>query len=175
MEGLPFFLCMPTYRTNPSIRTSISEGHIAADSDGGMIISEDPTSLSAKLALYQADYLAPKLDHISFARMLAKIALGYCIIQFGRDSFTPLTNPLILGKTNGYPNFISSSQSAETGHSQTPLEQRYHHEFSHRIAQDNGLICVRIELFINLAAPTYYVMAGAVGQGKFRFSASSNS
>jgi hypothetical protein len=175
MADLPFFLCMPTYKTNPSIRPCITGKHIPTEADGVIIITEKQDSLSAKLATYQADYLETKVDHISFAKMLAKIALGYCVIVFGRDGFTPMTTPLILGKTNGYRDIVSSSQMLRTPEPRIQIEQGYHHQLTHKITTNNDLICVRIELFTNLEAPAYYVMAGTVGQSMLRVAATPGS
>jgi len=173
---LPFFLFLPTFATNEAIRGSIPRNHVPDDVDGGLIITESPVSLKSKLAAYNADYLASKLDHLAFARMLAKIALGYCVIEFGRNNFTPAVTPLILGKTNGYRDLVSSSHTPILESREgSPLEREYKHQLLHKISNKTGMVCVRIDLFENLDAPSYYVMAGTVGGLTLRFGALENS
>lgn len=171
MSELPFFLCMPTFAKNDSLKEIVTSGHVPSGADSGVIISEDPINITKKLSEYGASYLSPKIDHLSFSRMLAKIALGYCIIEFGWDKFTSAVSPLILGETNAYRNFVSSSMTPDKEGASGVLERRYEHHFSHQISNLTGMVCVRIELFKNFDTPSYYVLAGAIGGVTLRFSA----
>jgi hypothetical protein len=176
VEDLPFFLCMPTYQCNPMIKPVIPKDHIPTVKDDGVIVSEDDESFKNKLSTYGADFVSPLIDHIAFARMLAKIALGYCVIEFGRGNFTPVVSPLILGHTNGYRNLVSTSHfSSEREKITKPLLPAYNHDIMHKITTDTNVICVRIDLFTNLDCPSYYVIAGGQGDQRIRFSASAGS
>lgn len=172
LSGLPFFLCMPTFTMNESLRSIIPSNHLPSDDDGGVFISEDPKIISQKLSEFDANYLASKIDHLSFSRMLAKIALGYCVIEFGWGKFTSAVSPLILGETNGFRNVVSSSMTPGKEGASGILERRYEHEFSHKVSNSTGMVCVRIDLFKNLDTPSYYVLAGAIGGVTLRFGAS---
>lgn len=161
LDKLPFFLCLPTYATNPAISKSIPEEHQICQETGFVLVTEAPKRLEARLAEYGASQLEMKMDHLAYARMLAKIAVGYCVSEFGFGSFTPIVNPLILGETNGFPNLVSSSTRPGSMEGEdVPLEQRYEHNLMHKVASDSKMICVRLDLFSNLKAPSYYVMAG---------------
>jgi hypothetical protein len=157
---------MPTYRTSDAVRSIIPFGQVAVEKDDGYLVKEDDAAFNEKLAKYGADYVSPAIDHLAFARMLAKIGLGYCCLEFGIDDFTPFSTPLILGDTSAYRHFISSThQKAETpADFEVPAEDRYHHEMYHKVSS-TGLICVRIDLFVNFKAPSYYVMSGIKGKG----------
>lgn len=172
ISELPFFLCLPTFTANSAISGLIPPEHIPDDVDEWFIVTEDPVSLGAKLKTHGADYLSVNFDHLAFARMLAKIAVGYCVIEFGWNNFTPAVTPLILGDTNVYRDVISSSQ-LRTENSHGDLERRYEHDISHCISSGKvPMVCVRIDLFKNLAAPSYYVLAGALGGVTLRFAES---
>jgi len=161
IDDLPFFMCMPTFKTNPAIQGSIPNGHSASVENGSILFSEKPELISERLQKYGANELSVTFDHLAFARMLAKIALAYCVAEFGYDGFTPMVSPLILGHTNGFPNIVSSSQAApEEGVLELPLERRFEHQLLHKIAADTKTVCVRIDLFKNIRGPSYYVMAG---------------
>lgn len=169
LNELPFFLSLPTYTTNPAISKSIPKEHQACQETGFILVTEAPTRLEARLAEYGADYLEIRMDHLAFARMLAKIAVGYCVSEFGYGNFTPIVNPLILGETNGFPNLVSSStQPGLIVGEEVPLEKRYEHHLMHKVASDSNMICVRLDLFSNLKAPSYYVMAGFFNPGAER-------
>src|SRR5665213_1297104 len=162
LDDLPFFLNLPTYTINPAIRSSIPNDHEPTRADGGIFVSEDPERINVRLRQYDADHFMTKLDHLSFAKMLTKIALGYCVAEFGYGTFTPMVTPLILGMTNAFPNLVSSSFKPINPDVRSDVERRFEHNLMHKIAQDTGTICVRIDLFKNLDAPSYYVMAAAL-------------
>lgn len=165
LEDLPFYLCMPTYRTMRQISGAIPKEHTLVTDDSVLVISEDNATFANKLAKYGADSVVPDLDHLAFARMMAKIALGYCEDNFGRGGFTPTLGPLILGESRAYSHVVSSSLRPLIGDADmVPLERRFEHRFYHVVQPTTGQICVKLDLFENLNAPSYYVLAGYVGQ-----------
>jgi hypothetical protein len=173
VNDLPFFVYMPTFQSDWTVSGFMPERHCASKEDGVVIVSEQPDVIKAKLAKYGADLVLQTADHLAFAKMICKIALGYTISEVGIENFTPIVNPLILGKTNGYRSVVSSSQHPDpSGEEPIRLEPRFEHHINH-VVLTNDMICVRVDLLSNIRAPSYYVRVGMYGKGlELRFGAS---
>ncbi|WP_156362765.1 hypothetical protein [Rubellimicrobium mesophilum] len=163
LDEMPFLLWMPTYKTEASFLGELPEDQVSSDEDAFVVITEHPERVGQKLASHGADLVSANIDHLAFARMLAKIALGYCVMTFSRGGFVPIVNPLILGNTDRFRTLVASSQPKEDGFiDPKKFRPELRHEIVHRIVQ-TGMIQVRITLFANLNGPPYHVLAGVQG------------
>ena len=94
-----------------------------------------------------------------FCRMLGKIGHSYAVAEFGYKGFTPFLPAAILGRAPwqfGY--FVG-------GHADLEPASKFISEVGHGIvpaADGRAFIVVRIRLFADLGAPTFYVVAGDV-------------
>ncbi|MEP1143491.1 MAG: HNH endonuclease [Henriciella sp.] len=166
LSELPFFMLMPVFKTWPTLHSVISADHEPAPENGIILIGRDMDLLNAKLKEHSAEGLDLKFDLIDFGRMLAKIALGYCVKEFGYGRFIPFTGAFVTNEHNGFTQLISSSvlktPAAENPFVPTP---GYNHSISHLI--NRGKVYVKIELFSNLGAPAYYVQSGILDKGNW--------
>lgn len=102
-----------------------------------------------------------KVDHIAFAKMLAKI--GYCqaVAQFGLDAFQEVyVLPAILGQLNDIGRWVSSSNivmKAEVGIGHQIWSVRFKRV---EAATPSELILTHIHLFAHLNSPAYTVIVG---------------
>lgn len=170
LEKLPFFITMPTYASYQEWDAGIPDGHELHPSDGALLVTEEPERVVKVLTQHSADYFSPQIDHLAFARMLAKIAACYCVKEFGRANFTSTLSPLILGKTATYRRTVTSSVKPSTGLEHGLTINHFEHDLMHKVSP-TGNVCVRIDLFKNLEAPSYYVLAGVLGGLVLRFAA----
>jgi len=176
MAELPFFLCFPTFLSKDDIKDLMPAGHNPSSADGIYILSERPDIVTEKLSKYGADQILQNVDYLAFAKMLCKIALGFLIVEIGVTGWTPAVNPLILGHVDSFRGLVSSSESPVSPNQQINLGDS---EKMHNITQfrgSNNLIRVRIDLFVNLSGPSYYVTAGMLGDDvKLRLAVPTNS
>ena len=112
---------------------------------------------------YNADeiFVEHKLDHLSFARMLAKI--GYCqaIAQFGLDAIQEAyVLPAILGERNDIGRWVGSTDTVLTP--EIGVGHQIHAEKWERVNHGNSqeLIIAYIHLFSHLHSPLYTVIVG---------------
>jgi hypothetical protein len=167
LADFPFFMFLPKFKTGPNFREAIPSDQYPVEENGVILVSEDQQQISERLAKYGASELRATVDYLSFARMLAKIALGYCVKTFGYERFTPIVSPLILGWHNAYPNLVSSSTREHPPTQKDMLIKRgYTHEYFYQICPKTSAVDVRLDLFKNLDGPSYYVRAGILPNGE---------
>jgi hypothetical protein len=99
-----------------------------------------------------------KLDGIRFALLLAKIAHGFAMAERGSlDGFRPVLSDLVLRRPAPWPlaYFVGGITELEPATSTS-------HELGLYVAEapSGTVTMVRVRLFSDLGAPTYYVVAG---------------
>jgi hypothetical protein len=114
--------------------------------------------LKAKYGL--GEWATPSIDNLFFAKMLAKIAHGSAVAEFGLGSFEPLLLEIILGDGMDKDPFryIGGGPDIET-----QLLHRTEvgtHEF-----KGERYAAARIRLFGALGSPSYFVLAGRIPEG----------
>jgi hypothetical protein len=95
-----------------------------------------------------------------FARMLAKIALGYVVGEMGIDSFRPLVRDLILGKSPYFGHWVGGPALEKT---QEPPSETVLHEMHLATAETTHgteYVLVYVRLFANRRGPRNYVVVG---------------
>jgi hypothetical protein len=102
-------------------------------------------------------YATTALDTFGFSRMLAKIAHAYAIAEFGQGCLRPLLADYVRAGEGMKPSLVGGSTVIEA-----PSELL--HELGHATERVEGAdyLVVRVRLFAQLAAPTYFVVAGEV-------------
>jgi hypothetical protein len=98
-------------------------------------------------------------NSMTFARMLAKIALGLTVAKFGISGFEPLARNLIVNNPDEYGHWVGGFAGLQV--EETPSKQ--FHEIRLLGAQQAGagiFIIVEIRLFAKFGGPTNYVVVG---------------
>jgi hypothetical protein len=101
-------------------------------------------------------FASPVLDTFKFSQFLAKIAHGFAVDAFG-DYFVPFLREIIRDKQ-----LADQRYDLVGGKSEAEAASANLHELSAewRVVNDVTYAVVRIRLFANLGAPTYFVVAG---------------
>ena len=100
------------------------------------------------------DYTA---DGKTFAQMLAKIALGIAVAQFGVKGFKPTVQNLILNNPDEYGHWVGGFAGMEQPEYVT---DRLHWVYLRSPKDNDDFIIVDICLFAEFGAPTNYVVVG---------------
>jgi len=101
------------------------------------------------------------VDHISFAKMLAKIGFCQAVAQFGRDAMEEgYVLPAILGARDDIGKWVGSS-----GHVLSPAPGVGHQIYAEKLhrpgpMREETLIVAYIRLFSRVASPMYLVIVG---------------
>ncbi len=98
-------------------------------------------------------------DSKSFARMLAKIALGVAVAHFGIDGFTPTVRNLILRNPDECGHWVGGFAGTEKVR---PPSTKLHRILLRRPAElkPGDFIIVEIQLFAQYGGPNNYVVVG---------------
>lgn len=100
--------------------------------------------------------MSTKFNAVVFNRLLAKIAHGFAVMEFGLDGFTPFLNDLIRGKdvTNSLYFVGCDRETRDSG------TDPYFLGLAIMRAPIPDLILVHIRMFSDLGAPPYLVAVG---------------
>jgi HNH endonuclease len=115
--------------------------------------AEDPAKLG-----YTRVGVRMKCDSKSFARMLAKVALGMAVAKYGVSGFVPLVRRLIVSAPEEYGRWVGGY--AGTGRVDPPSSSL--HEVGGWVTDraQGSLIIVELRLFAEFGGPTNYVVVG---------------
>lgn len=95
-----------------------------------------------------------------FARLLAKIAHGYAVAEWGYGSFTPYLPDLILGRSNDHYYLVGGDSKIEAP---IPAAGNYQLRLGlQTLNSTTGLLIVDIRLIAPAHGPRYHVVVGAV-------------
>jgi hypothetical protein len=98
-------------------------------------------------------------NSVTFARMLAKIALGLAVAKYGISGFHPLVRDLIVNNPRGYGHWVGGFAGAKV--SEPPSRQFHQIQLLSVQRASAGLfIIVEIRLFAEFGGPTNYVVVG---------------
>jgi len=101
---------------------------------------------------------SPTFRGHSFPRLIAKIAYGVSVADFGLDGIeTAYVLPAILGKSNDIGQWVGCDKEMHI------KEPNYFHGVGRTV--DNGEIIVRVRLFAQFGAPEYVVVVGRIAKG----------
>lgn len=95
-----------------------------------------------------------KANKDTFARMLAKIALGIAIAKMGKDSFIPVVHDIILGRETDVHRHVGGFCEEIPS---PPTDRGFH--WMH-IRKHDGMLIVDIQLFAQYGGPVNYVVVG---------------
>lgn len=116
-----------------------------------------------KRGFREGDRLEVQFDSLVFCQMLAKIAHGYAVAEFGLNAFNPFLRELILLRfqKNQYCVDVADYVGGDT---QPYAPSKALHVLGHELVQANGnqYLLVSIRLFSLLGAPVYKVIVGEV-------------
>jgi hypothetical protein len=119
------------------------------------------TAYAVKVEARGAVGLAMRYDPFIFARMLAKIAHGYCIAENALQGFNPLLPNIILGESDKIPYLIGNVDKDEPSKRLPRGVKSLHHlAIGTMRSQKTQLCVVFIRLFACLPTPTYTVVVG---------------
>jgi hypothetical protein len=112
---------------------------------------------------YNADniFIVQKVDHIAFARMIAKIAYCLAVAEYGLDGIAEaFVLPAILGNRSDIGQWVGSSEQVlpenpNTAH--TSQVQSFKNPASQNL---DGIILVFVRLFSNIPSPVYITIVG---------------
>jgi len=99
------------------------------------------------------------VNSVTFARMLAKIALGLAVAKFGISGFEPLVRGLIVNKPDEYGHWVGGFAGLQAVES--PSKQFHQIQLLDAQQASAGIfIIVEIRLFAEYGGPTNYVVVG---------------
>ncbi len=123
--------------------------------------NEDEAAMIRKYPEWDKTHRLKARPH-PFARLLAKIAHGYAIAEYGKsrlDAFTPLTTDIILGRSDDYFLTVGGSwdilPAVPDGNHITNIGLRF-------VGNSRALLIVEIRLFSQVATPAYHVVVGEI-------------
>ena len=97
-------------------------------------------------------------DSKRFAQMLAKIALGIAVAQFGVRGFEPTVQIFILNNPNEYGHWVGGF--AGTPEAAVPTPHLHRIQLQTKQVSAGTFIIVEIQLFAKYGGPTNYVVVG---------------
>ena len=118
-----------------------------------------PSDMKERLARLNANgfSVSQTLVPVSFARMLAKIAYGMAILQFGPHAFKEVfVLPCILGQRDDVGQWVGCSEEPAI----VPQVEKLLHRIE--IMSNNSVVSARIRLFANYRTPVYLVFVGSL-------------
>jgi len=120
-----------------------------------------PSDMKERLARFNANgfSVSRSLAAVSFARMLAKIAYGMAMLQFGPLAFKEVfVLPCILGQKEDAGRWVGCSEEPAI----MPQAEKLLHRIE--IMSDNSVVSAHIRLFANYRTPVYLVFVGSLKQ-----------
>lgn len=96
---------------------------------------------------------------VLFQQMLAKIAHSFAVAELGYGKFNPLLAKAIIGEESWQPGYLVGGDPAQDPPSEYINEIGLRNRTS---VKGHPYIVVRIRLFSNLGAPTYYVVVSSL-------------
>jgi len=118
-----------------------------------------PSDMEERLARLNANgfCVSRSLVPVSFARMLAKIAYGMAILQFGPHAFKEVfVLPCILGQREDAGRWVGCSEEPAI----VPDVEKLLHRIE--VMSSNSVVSARIRLFANYRTPVYLVFVGSL-------------
>lgn len=95
-----------------------------------------------------------------FLRMIAKIAYGAAVANWGVNTFEPLITDFILGRAQGM-NYLVGCVGREES-----IKTAFDHTVNFREHRPSGMLIVNVRLFAALGAPTYHALVGLRAGGR---------
>ncbi len=99
------------------------------------------------------------LDPVQLARMLAKIAHGVCVAEYGLGSFAPLLPDCILGKSKNVFHYVGGTGEPEPPKTEAPARLYQITAYSEQ-RNESTYLMTQIRLFGGAGAPVYVVVVG---------------
>lgn len=158
--SLPAGEC-PTLITMPHLKVPACMGDYDYER-GVMVVGcslHGPSDMKERLARLDADGFSVSVSGVlvSFARMLAKIAYGMSILQFGLHAFKEVfVLPCILGQKDDAGRWVGCSQEPAI----LPEVDKLLHRVE--VVSSNSVVGVYIRLFANYRTPVYLVFLGSL-------------
>lgn len=118
-----------------------------------------PSDMKKRLARLDADGFSVSRSGVlvSFARMLAKIAYGMAILEFGLHAFKDVfVLPCILGQRDDAGRWVGSSEEPAI----VPDVEKLLHRIE--VMSGNSVVSAHIRLFANYKTPVYLVFVGSL-------------
>jgi hypothetical protein len=118
-----------------------------------------PSDMKKRLARLNADgfSVSRSVVLVNFARMLAKIAYGMAILEFGLHAFKEVfVLPCILGQSDDAGRWVGCSEEPSI----VPDADKLLHRIE--VMSSNTVVGVRIRLFANYRTPAYLVFVGSL-------------
>lgn len=118
-----------------------------------------PSDMGERLARLNANgfSVSRSLVAVSFARMLAKIAYGMAILQFGPHAFKEVfVLPCILGQRKDAGRWVGCSEEPAI----VPDIEKLLHRIE--VMSSNSIVSAHIRLFANYRTPVYLVFVGSL-------------
>ncbi len=118
-----------------------------------------PSDMNKRLARLNANGFSVRrsLVAVSFARMLAKIAYGMAILQFGHHALKEVfVLPCILGQKGDVGRWVGCSEEPAI----VPQVEKLLHRIE--TMSNNSVVSARIRLFANYRTPVYLVFVGSL-------------
>jgi hypothetical protein len=145
---------LPGYRMAQFYPDATEEDSVVTDN---LIVVADPESYPEKV-----DALGVRMDMDAkqFARMLAKIGLGFSVAKIGWESFTPFVRGLITGSDDNFHQWVGGMDN-QPGFPRSPADDSLHRL---GIVTDGGIVTVMIQLFSRYRGPLNYVIVGAINK-----------
>jgi len=156
--SLPTGEC-PTLIIMPHLKVPASVGDYGYER-GVMVVGcslHSPSDMKARLARLDADGFSVSVSGVlvSFARMLAKIAYGMSVLQFGLHAFKEVfVLPCILGQTDDSGRWVGCSQEPAVVH----MADKLLHTIE--VVTNGSTVSGQIRLFANYMTPVYMVFVG---------------
>jgi hypothetical protein len=103
-------------------------------------------------------FFSEDIDHMKFARMLAKIGHSHAYATLDRDIFKPALVPLILGQTDHFIEFVGGKLEIEPAMPGRGLDAWF--GTGRRRTDGKPFLVMTIRLFPSMGTPTYQVVVG---------------
>lgn len=105
-------------------------------------------------------FSTPALDTVALCQMLAKIAHGFAVWQFGLDGFTPMLLELILHGHNGDQSLSRYFVVGGSLRELAPTNALHVLGWDIHLIERQEYLVVAVRLFSYLGAPIYFVVVG---------------
>jgi hypothetical protein len=110
------------------------------------------------------EFATPSVDTAAFCQLIAKIAHGFAVLEFGLGGFSPLLPELVLRNYGGDNSLSWFHLVGGEPHHCAPSEAQ--HTLGWTVGENGNTVylIVILRLFDNLGAPVYYAAAGTLNQ-----------
>lgn len=153
-DSIPGVMIIPAFHTAGCFKGSPIDAPLACDYKV-IIVEPARAKLSGDVAEVGVELAA---NPVVFAQMLAKIALGAAVAEYGYGNFEPFIQNVILKDGLGWGYWIGGY--ADTDHVEEDTNSFHSINIWHDDGPDGRLIMASIRLFAEYGAPANYVLVG---------------